>query len=818
MMRGTPGMRLALAILSPLFLLLWVVAIYSEETRPWMRYQEQFNRSYVARARTKLEEARSRNDEKEMARWQRAIDEFSAAEPEIQQVYLDDINVADRCTTCHRGIDNVLFEDASEPFRTHPGDTLKYHDFNSFGCTTCHQGQGVATSADAAHGKEEHWLKPLLPPEYVQANCAQCHEVTHGVAGAEVISRGADLFMESGCYGCHEIKDYTYQPRFSPPLNDLGTKLQDRKTFLYDWVKKPKDVSPDTAMPDFLLDDEELGKITAFLLTLPPGKALDPVSLEDASEENGKRLFEERGCRGCHAIKNDEHSVASRVPHLAGIGSKVTKDWLYAWIKDPKALNPDTAMPRLQLVNLTAVSLDRTQPADQPADPNGASPATVGAEATPTDPNTTLSPEPAAPPADPNTVVSSADAGQSADPNAESAETEKLQQELEDKARRDLVAYLMSIKREKELPAPPDLSGFDAREGEQLVKKYECFGCHQIQGFEKARPGVPDLTEFARRPVDELDFGTTSETEVPRTKWDWLRHKLPHPRDYERKDIVLYMPAYDFSEEDAHAVIAFSMSLEKPALPGRYVVRRSDALQALRDKSWLVQRFNCRGCHRLDDRQDSNIAQYLERKSFAGPNLKGVGARLQGQYLYDFVLEPKQVRPWLLMRMPTFGFPDELARTLVAGFAADVRVVNPYTYVAEKVVQDEHFQRGVRRFRHYKCMQCHPTSLDQGLPEDVDPEDLSINLMLTKERCRPEWLDEFMRRPKDIAGTDTRMPTVFYTVDGIPKVEKPDQDIADITTYLMGMTEPPEVTLAAEEEAIKKEEKEEDIDWTEYQD
>jgi hypothetical protein len=196
-----------------------------------------------------------------------------------------------------------------------------------------------------------------------------------------------------------------------------------------------------------------------------------------------------------------------------------------------------------------------------------------------------------------------------------------------------------------------------------------------------------------------------------------------------------------------------------------------------------------------------------------------VGARLQGQYLYEFLLGPKRVRPWLLMQMPTFDLGEELTRILVAGFAADQRVVNPHTYVARPTAQDEHFIRGARRFRHFKCVQCHPTSIDQGLPADVDPDDLSINLMLTKERCRPDWLKDFMRRPKQIAGNDTRMPTVFYTVDEIPKVEKPEEDINDITVYMMGMLEPPEVARAAEEAAIAAEtQAEQETDWTRYED
>jgi hypothetical protein len=154
-------------------------------------------------------------------------------------------------------------------------------------------------------------------------------------------------------------------------------------------------------------------------------------------------------------------------------------------------------------------------------------------------------------------------------------------------------------------------------------------------------------------------------------------------------------------------------------------------------------------------------------------------------------------------------------RNLLEGFAARTDTTNPYTYVAKENIDEEHFKRGVRRFKHYKCVQCHPTSVDQGLPEGVDPEDLSINLTLAKTRLRPEWIRDFMTRPKQIAGAQTRMPTVFYTVEGDPKVEKPKDDIADITTYLMGMVEPPEVTLKWEEDQEQAQKaKEQETDWT----
>jgi cytochrome c551/c552 len=728
-MRGTRAMRVTFAVLSPIFLLLCVAAIWRENDSEWMRYQEEFNKEYADRATAKLEAARAGTDGDSADRWQHIIDELSVAPPEIGQIYVAELDVADRCTTCHRGIDNGLFRDAAEPFRTHPGDLLKQHDTNTFGCTPCHRGQGLATTADGAHGHEANWNTPLLPTAYVQSSCGTCHEVTHGLAGAEVVSRGADLFMEKGCYACHEPAGIRYRPKFAPPLTELKSKLADPKDWIHAWVKKPADVSPDTAMPDFQFDDEEAGKISAFLLDVQKDAAPESVALQGASAEEGKLLFEERGCRGCHAVDADDHSVSPRVPHLAGIGSKVKAAWLDRWIADPKTYNPTAAMPRVALT---------------------------------------------------------------------------------DDERHAVVAYLLTLKREQPLPAAPELSGFDPEEGRRLVRRYECYGCHAIEGFEKSRLSVPDLREFAAKPLADLDFG---RTDIPRTKWDWLARKLREPRAYESEKIELLMPVTKLSDDEMQAIIAYVLTPAADTLPASYSVPASPAQRDLRELGWMVAHLNCTGCHPLRE-QEPRIARFFERKTMTPPRLDTAGGRLQGQYFFEFLLEPKAVRPWLKLRMPTFGLTQVEARMLVDGFATSVGVSEPYTYLPPTSIPADSVERGKHRFQLYKCLQCHTGTVDGKLPEGVDPEDASIDLISAKKRLRPAWIKDFLAKPKQVAGRQTRMPLVFYTIEGRPKVDDPVRDIDDITTYLMGMAEPPQ--LAAEEEKPAAEAPGEATDWSNY--
>ena len=59
----------------------------------------------------------------------------------------------DRCETCHLGTDRAGFEEAPQPFRSHPNRLAIFgkHPISQFGCTACHEGQGPALEVALAH-------------------------------------------------------------------------------------------------------------------------------------------------------------------------------------------------------------------------------------------------------------------------------------------------------------------------------------------------------------------------------------------------------------------------------------------------------------------------------------------------------------------------------------------------------------------------------------------------------------------------------------------------------------------------------------------
>jgi mono/diheme cytochrome c family protein len=372
--------------------------------------------------------------------------------------------------------------------------------------------------------------------------------------------------------------------------------------------------------------------------------------------------------------------------------------------------------------------------------------------------------------------------------------------------------------------------GGNARTGEQLFVSRGCRGCHSI--------GATERSPLTRAP-DLAGIGV-------KVRPDWLFDWLKSPRSY---DPNTAMPQLALGEDDIRHLVAFLMSHREGAAlvaaaprfqPGgsveqarttmvrfncarchlvngfqtiepttRWAVvpagcadchqasqasrpaweptapESPDAI-ALQNGRMLVGYYNCRGCHRIEG-SGGVIAEHLERKTFAPPALDGEGARVQTSWLVDFLQRPKNLRPWLQIQMPNYGLSAVQAAALARYFAILAHVPpedEPHVDATEQGIAT-----GERRFAHFKCIQCHPAAAAE--PCTVEPEDLSIDLMLAKTRLRPSWVRDFLARPKAIVGTETRMPAVFYSTDGVAKVDHPEDDIAAIAAYLSQMTEPP---------------------------
>src|SRR5438128_1415078 len=308
--------------------------------------------------------------------------------PKIQQIVLAEFDrnnfdkpVArvDRCTSCHAGINKPGFEDQPNPWKTHPRRDLLLakHPPEKFGCTPCHGGQAPAVnSPETAHGNfiDEHGHlenvefveRPLLRGEKTTAQCVKCHAGVQNLEAADEIGRGERLFEQLGCHGCHLTEGYEELAKIggvtsiAPSLRRIGAKVD--HGWLVRWIKNPHEFRPRTRMPNFMFDEEQAVQIAAFLLsdTKQPSEewlAAHPAPAGAAGTElaaKGKALVESIGCRGCHAITEDE--VAGQLgankdiaPNLAKVAETTDARWIYHWLKNPRGYSAVARMPSLRL-------------------------------------------------------------------------------------------------------------------------------------------------------------------------------------------------------------------------------------------------------------------------------------------------------------------------------------------------------------------------------------------------------------------------------------------------------------------------------------
>ncbi len=706
----------------------------------------------------------------------RPVVDFMNPSIRVQQVQLpnllNDVNFmripkVDRCVTCHQGAAEKGYEDLPHPFRTHPRldlivATNSKHPYEQFGCTICHQGLDRATYFESAvhtpsgDAQRHEWEKkhgweapefsdsPMLPTEHTEAACLKCHKQEVRVAGAPRLNRALDILEKAGCYGCHKIAGYEQLRKAGPDLRRIRAKTTPE--WAAQWVTDPRGYRPTTWMPRFFYlsnsssprdqarNRVEIDAIVSYLFkNSQPFEMAPPPLRGDAAQ--GRQTVRERGCLGCHRIGENptQRGAYGRDfgPALDRVGDKVGETWLYHWLKDPTAYFPDAYMPDLRLT-------------DQEA-------ADVAAYLM------TLRGAPAPP-------LAPVDGGV-----LDEVTLEYLKARMTDGDARTRLASM----------------GRDEKRfllGEKLIGRYGCSGCHLISGFEKALPIGTELTKEGSKLITRLDFGFE---EIEHTRHDWFFQKLREPRIFDRGKVKLpqeklKMPDFGFTDQEASTMVTFLLGLVKdePLLETVNTLdERETAIEAGRR---IVQHRNCRGCHVIEG-TGGFIRETIQDPGYHPPVLQGEGTKVQSDWLFGFLKAPVHIRPWLNVRMPTFGFQDGEAVAVARYFATLDKVLFPFEYVAPEPKAAAHLAEGKNLFTQFKCLQCHV--IGDQVTAGLTAADLAPNLALAKSRLRRDWILGWLRDPQKLQ-PGTRMPSFFYS-DGDPLMEDPDTKIVAIRDYLM---------------------------------
>lgn len=585
----------------------------------------------------------------------------------------------ERCQNCHVAIDRAGFEEQENPLKTHPHRAyyLGNHQIRKFGCTPCHGGQGASINAvELAHGTVKFWETPLLDThDSVQANCLHCHLSAQRLEGAEVVARGEQLFRDIGCHGCHLVAGFEQLPKAGPSLKRIAAKTTPE--WMVNWIEDPKAFRPRTRMPHFFLTREESEAVAAYILA---------GSLPDAN------------------AWLDLHPAAVAVnagnAGLVAEGKKLTDE---LGCLGCHGFAPDQYASQVAIGKDTAPNLARI--AEK----------TNGRWIY----NWVKNPR-------------------------EFSETARMPRlRLGDREATAVTSYLLTLKEQAPLLPDSDLRARLADqttidEGERLVRRYGCFGCHSINGMESESRVSVELSDFSGKHLDELFFG--DRLDIPNTWDDWTINKLLEPRTYATDRIEQNMPKFGFVEEDARALTVFLASRSTAKINPLYLPSGNQREKALKAGRELVAYYNCYGCHSFDDHEGAIRKYYEDDIEGAPPILAGEGKKLQPEWFFDFLKRPMRLRPWLEVRMPTFGMNDEEVSLIVDYFAAlDGYKLGPVVVEAREEAHSPVVHRGEVPSELFDCSACHVMGSGR-----VPPDVYSISRQALTTTQAAEWIEEHL--------------------------------------------------------------------------
>lgn len=275
--------------------------------------------------------------------------------------------------------------------------------FNEYRCVTCHavEGKGGNIGPDLAKIgsklrpdwllkwlKNPHQIMPAtrmpvynlteqdtrdlatyLMGEYVDLELSE-EDVARNlkaVANGNV-RNGKALVEKYGCTGCHEIEGVEDRGENGSELTRIGdihiSRLEfgdvevprERRTvpnWLYNKMRTPRLFKDGLKMPDYHFSDGQAEAVTTYLLSLTAEKVPAQYTLplgERPSDYNPQgefgKILDKYRCLVCHRIQGKGGTLA---PDLSREGSRVRRDWLLGYMKNPDTIRPILVERMIQL-------------------------------------------------------------------------------------------------------------------------------------------------------------------------------------------------------------------------------------------------------------------------------------------------------------------------------------------------------------------------------------------------------------------------------------------------------------------------------------
>jgi mono/diheme cytochrome c family protein len=325
----------------------------------------------------------------------------------------------------------------------------------------------------------------------------------------DVSRRLVDVALLSSPLNAGQINDLAgKQKKLQDRVQELAAKQQDGRT---------RDAFSDADKKE--LDDarKELPAVTARLIAAGRpvpltermvGEHGEEVSLPPQGKaEEGRRLFTERGCLACHVHSGTEqagaippvHGDAEFAPNLSRLAAKINPEispdnaeakrrWLVQWVMNPNVHHPRTRMPITHLTPEQAANIAEWL-LTQPTDWNGSDAGQPGTDDFVALARVYLGKAPGMTPQDVDDFLPAT--GER--PGIRDYRLAAIRQQSPDAD-------------ELRLQAPITDDKLKWYIGRKAVGRLGCFGCHDIPGFEPAKPIGTALNDWGKKDPERLAF------------------------------------------------------------------------------------------------------------------------------------------------------------------------------------------------------------------------------------------------------------------------------------------------------------------------
>jgi mono/diheme cytochrome c family protein len=312
--------------------------------------------------------------------------------------------------------------------------------------------------------------------------------------------------------------------------------------------------------------------------------------------------------------------------------------------------------------------------------------------------------------------------------------------------------------------------------GHRLFLEKGCASCHLIDGLNPQKDFGPDLSALGGKNASDLDFGAAK---IPHHLVAYIKAKLQDPTSV---NPAARMPQYNWNQADLDAITTAILSMKgapaTSALQNLVVPRKEVGFHPTGSFAEVYERYKCYTCHKFTG-YGGDLA----------PDLTYEGSRAQRQWIVDFLKNPQTLRPTLILRMPQFNMSDKDAATLADYMSMVLQhpAANPEA-VDAKQFTPAMVALGKQLYEvKYQCQSCHTIGVTGGY---VGPNLNNAGGWLTAA-----WIEAWLRNPQALI-PDTIEPRRNFTEDEVRALTaylmtlrqsvKPQKTASTITTHTAG--------------------------------